>query len=115
MASFDQPDWETRHFRFKTLNLENAEFTTARNSVVEGILLHRFNAETGGDVPVFIDMYDGNFNITGNGFGFRGTFVKGRSADDGSSSYTGNITLQKAPRWTSITGSLAGLKPMTVR
>ncbi|MGT8959298.1 hypothetical protein ACVV4I_03760 [Escherichia coli] len=36
VASFDQPDWETRHFRFKTLNLENSEFTTARNSVVEG-------------------------------------------------------------------------------
>ncbi|MXE21618.1 hypothetical protein FQ034_25785, partial [Escherichia coli] len=48
----------------------------------------------GGDVPVFIDMYDG-INITGNGFGFRQDVREGRSADDGSSSYTGNITLQK--------------------
>lgn len=59
-------------------------------------------------------MYDG-INITGNGFGFRQDVREGRSADDGSSSYTGKITLQKAPRWTSTTGSLAVLKPMTVR
>lgn len=95
VASFDQPDWETRYFRFKTLNLENAEFTTARNSVVEGdIVASNSTLKLGGDVPVFIDMYDG-INITGNGFGFRQDVREGRSADDGSSSYTGNITLQK--------------------
>ncbi|WP_000293109.1 autotransporter outer membrane beta-barrel domain-containing protein, partial [Escherichia sp. TW09276] len=95
VASFEQPDWETRHFRFKTLNLENSEFTTARNSVVEGdIVASNSTLKLGGDVPVFIDMYDG-INITGNGFGFRQDVREGRSADDGSSSYTGNITLQK--------------------
>ncbi|HHU2992149.1 TPA: autotransporter outer membrane beta-barrel domain-containing protein, partial [Escherichia coli] len=89
VASFDQPDWETRHFRFKTLNLENSEFTTARNSVVEGdIVASNSTLKLGGDVPVFIDMYDG-INITGNGFGFRQDVREGRSADDGSSSYTG--------------------------
>ncbi len=95
VASFDQPDWETRHFRFKTLNLENSEFTTARNSVAEGdIVASNSTLKLGGDVPVFIDMYDG-INITGNGFGFRQDVREGRSADDGSSSYTGKITLQK--------------------
>ncbi|CBG91787.1 autotransporter outer membrane beta-barrel domain-containing protein [Citrobacter rodentium] len=93
VASFDQPDWENRHFRFKTLNLENAEFTTARNSIVEGdIVASDSSLKLGGDVPVFIDKYDG-INITGNGFGFRQDVREGRSADDGSSSYTGNITL----------------------
>ncbi|ENF4410824.1 S6 family peptidase, partial [Escherichia coli] len=93
VSSFDQPDWENRHFRFKTLNLDNAEFTTARNSIVEGdIVASDSSLKLGGDVPVFIDKYDG-INITGNGFGFRQDVREGRSADDGSSSYTGNITL----------------------
>ncbi|WP_253030747.1 autotransporter outer membrane beta-barrel domain-containing protein [Escherichia coli] len=93
VSSFDQPDWENRHFRFKTLNLDNAEFTTARNSIVEGdIVASGSSLKLGGDVPVFIDKYDG-INITGNGFGFRQDVREGRSADDGSSSYTGNIVL----------------------
>ncbi|HAZ3610114.1 TPA: autotransporter outer membrane beta-barrel domain-containing protein [Escherichia coli] len=95
VASFDQPDWETRHFRFKTLNLENSEFTTARNSVVEGdIIASNSTLKLGGDAPVFIDMNDG-INIIDNGFGFRQNVLEGSSSDDGSSNYTGNITLQK--------------------
>ncbi|EHH6605704.1 autotransporter outer membrane beta-barrel domain-containing protein [Escherichia coli] len=90
VSSFEQPDWENRHFRFRTLNLENAEFSTARNAVVEGdIIASESTLKLGGE-DVFIDMYDGN-NITGDGFGFRQDVRKGYSAGDGS--YTGYITL----------------------
>lgn len=115
VASFDQPDWETRHFRFKTLNLENSEFTTARNSVVEGdIVASNSTLKLGGDVPVFIDMYDG-INITGNGFGFRQAFVKDAQQMMAVAAIQAKLHCKKAPRWTSTTGSLAVLKPMTVR
>ena len=91
VASFEQPDWENRHFRFRTLNLENAEFSTARNAVVEGdIIASESTLKLGGDVPVFIDMYDGS-NITGDGFGFRQDVRKGYSVGDGS--YAGHISL----------------------
>ena len=90
VASFEQPDWENRHFRFRTLSLENAEFSTARNAMVEGdIIASESTLKLGGET-VFIDMYDGS-NITGDGFGFRQDVRKGYSAGDGG--YTGYITL----------------------
>ncbi|EIO0453526.1 autotransporter outer membrane beta-barrel domain-containing protein, partial [Salmonella enterica] len=93
VASFNQPDWETRSFRFKTLNLEKADFSTTRNAEVEGdIIASESTLTLGGNTPVFIDMNDGS-NITGNGFGFRQDVRQGNSV--GSSSYTGHITLNQ--------------------
>ncbi|MCZ8646383.1 autotransporter outer membrane beta-barrel domain-containing protein, partial [Escherichia albertii] len=36
VSSFDQPDWENRLFKFKTLNLINSDFIVGRNAIVVG-------------------------------------------------------------------------------
>ncbi|WP_088543913.1 autotransporter outer membrane beta-barrel domain-containing protein [Escherichia coli] len=93
VASFDQPDWQNRLFSFHYINLENAEFTAARNSIVNGdIEANQSMIKLGGNAPVYIDMHDGK-NITDDGFGFRQDIKEGYTAETGASYFTGNISL----------------------
>ncbi|MBS4932041.1 MAG: autotransporter outer membrane beta-barrel domain-containing protein [Clostridiales bacterium] len=92
-ASFDQPDWENRLFRFRNIQLDNAELVAARNSIINGnIEANQSKIKLGGSVPVYIDMHDGK-NITGDGFSFRQDIKEGYTAETGASYFTGNISL----------------------
>ncbi|HFO8962754.1 TPA: serine protease autotransporter toxin EspC, partial [Escherichia coli] len=92
--SFEQPDWENRLFKFKTLNLINSDFIVGRNAIVVGDISANNStlSLSGKDTKVHIDMYDGK-NITGDGFGFRQDIKDGVSVSPESSSYFGNVTL----------------------
>lgn len=92
VASFDQPDWDSRTFVFRNMNLKNADFSQGRNSAVIGDISASASAVTLGDAIVYIDMNDGS-NITGDGFGFRQDVKEGTSSAPLSSSYDGFITL----------------------
>lgn len=94
VSSFDQPDWENRLFKFKTLNLINSDFIVGRNAIVVGDIVANNSTLSlnGKDTKVHIDMYDGK-NITGDGFGFRQDIKDGVSVSPESSSYFGYITL----------------------
>ncbi|HBB6388173.1 TPA: autotransporter outer membrane beta-barrel domain-containing protein [Escherichia coli] len=94
VSSFDQPDWENRLFKFKTLNLINSDFIVGRNAIVVGDISANNStlSLSGKDTKVHIDMYDGK-NITGDGFGFRQDIKDGVSVSPESSSYFGYITL----------------------
>ncbi|EII2950495.1 TPA: serine protease autotransporter toxin EspC, partial [Escherichia coli] len=91
---FEQPDWENRLFKFKTLNLINSDFIVGRNAIVVGDISANNStlSLSGKDTKVHIDMYDGK-NITGDGFGFRQDIKDGVSVSPESSSYFGNVTL----------------------
>ncbi|HFO2544492.1 TPA: serine protease autotransporter toxin EspC, partial [Escherichia coli] len=90
----EQPDWENRLFKFKTLNLINSDFIVGRNAIVVGDISANNStlSLSGKDTKVHIDMYDGK-NITGDGFGFRQDIKDGVSVSPESSSYFGNVTL----------------------
>ncbi|HBN1934331.1 TPA: autotransporter outer membrane beta-barrel domain-containing protein, partial [Escherichia coli] len=92
VASFDQPDWDSRTFVFRNMNLQNADFSQGRNSAITGDITASASTLTLGDASVYIDMYDGS-NITGDGFGFRQNVSAGTSSAPLSSSYDGFITL----------------------
>ncbi|HAU9242040.1 TPA: serine protease autotransporter toxin EspC, partial [Escherichia coli] len=94
VSSFEQPDWENRLFKFKTLNLINSDFIVGRNAIVVGDISANNStlSLSGKDTKVHIDMYDGK-NITGDGFGFRQDIKDGVSVSPESSSYFGNVTL----------------------
>ncbi|HBN2077548.1 TPA: autotransporter outer membrane beta-barrel domain-containing protein, partial [Escherichia coli] len=92
VASFDQPDWDSRTFVFRNMNLQNADFSQGRNSAITGDITASASTLTLGDASVYIDMYDGS-NITGDGFGFRQNVSAGTSSAPLSSSYDGYITL----------------------
>ncbi|EFG8850491.1 autotransporter outer membrane beta-barrel domain-containing protein [Escherichia coli] len=94
VSSFEQPDWENRLFKFKTLNLINSDFIVGRNAIVVGDIFANNStlSLSGKDTKVHIDMYDGK-NITGDGFGFRQDIKDGVSVSPESSSYFGNVTL----------------------
>ena len=90
--SFEQPDWDTRIFKFETVNLINADLHIGRNSVVEGnINATDATVSFGGDADVYLDKHDGS-NLTGEGFGFRQDVAAGKSRADDTISYRGNIT-----------------------
>lgn len=112
---FDQPDWETRHFRFKTLNLENSEFTTARNSVVEGdIVASNSTLKLGATFRCSLICMMASISPVMVLASAR-TFVKDAQQMMAVAAIQAKLHCKKAPRWTSTTGSLAVLKPMTVR
>ncbi|EFA6635782.1 autotransporter outer membrane beta-barrel domain-containing protein [Escherichia coli] len=93
VSSFAQPDWENRVFSFRKLNLDNADFVAASNTIVAGdIEANQSKIKLGGDVPVYIDLHDGK-NITGEGFGFRQDLREGYAAGTGISYYMGNVSL----------------------
>ncbi|HDD9276481.1 TPA: hypothetical protein PBQ24_003821 [Escherichia coli] len=91
ISSFSQPDWDNRTYTFKALNLNDAEFSIARNAIVKGDIKASHSKLTIGDKQAYIDQHNGN-NITGDGFGFQQNVIAGNSFDPYSVVYIGNIT-----------------------
>ena len=95
VSDFNQPDWETRLYKFEKLNLTNADFHVGRNAVVEGdIVANGSTLAFGGDQDVYLDRKDG-LNITGEGFGFQQQVVAGKSRADSTITYKGDIVADK--------------------
>lgn len=95
VSDFNQPDWETRLYKFEKLNLTNADFHVGRNAVVEGdIVANGSTLAFGGDHDVYLDRKDG-LNITGEGFGFQQQVVAGKSRADSTITYKGDIVADK--------------------
>ena len=95
VSDFNQPDWETRLYKFEKLNLTNADFHVGRNAVVEGdIVANGSTLAFGGDQDVYLDRKDG-LNITGEGFGFQQQVVAGKSHADSTITYKGDIVADK--------------------
>ena len=91
VSDFNQPDWETRLYKFEKLNLTNADYHVGRNAVVEGdIVANGSTLAFGGDQDVYLDRKDG-LNITGEGFGFDQQVVSGKSRADSTITYKGDI------------------------
>mgnify|MGYP000025995433 FL=1 len=94
-AAFNQPDWETRLYKFDTLKLDNAIVDIGRNTVVIGnIDANKSTMNIGGDVKLYIDQYITK-NITTNAdnqsFGFRQTLHEGASVANDTIYYEGSI------------------------
>ncbi|HBB4038090.1 TPA: autotransporter outer membrane beta-barrel domain-containing protein [Escherichia coli] len=87
-ASFDQPDWDSRTFKFRTLNLNNAAFSVGRNASAEGDIVASNSDITIGDKTAYIDTYSGK-NITNQGFSFRQNISTGESV--GETAFSGQI------------------------
>ena len=95
VSDFNQPDWETRLYKFEKLNLTNADYHVGRNAVVEGdIVANGSTLAFGGDQDVYLDRKDG-LNITGEGFGFDQKVVSGQSRADSTITYKGDIVADK--------------------
>ena len=95
VSDFNQPDWETRLYKFEKLNLTSADYHVGRNAVVEGdIVANGSNLAFGGDQDVYLDRKDG-LNITGEGFGFQQQVVAGKSRADSTITYKGDIVADK--------------------
>ncbi|EDP8670149.1 autotransporter outer membrane beta-barrel domain-containing protein [Salmonella bongori] len=87
-TSFDQPDWEGRTFRLKTLLLKNTDFGLARNASLNGNIEAVHSSVTLGTPNVYIDLNDGNgTKVTPQ----KGTSVAGQDTD--MSRYAGKVTL----------------------
>ncbi len=87
-TSFDQPDWEGRTFRLKTLLLKNTDFGLARNASLNGDIEAVHSSVTLGTPNVYIDLNDGNgTKVTPQ----KGTSVAGQDTD--MSRYAGKVTL----------------------
>ncbi|STE82252.1 Serine protease pet precursor (Plasmid-encoded toxin pet) [Escherichia coli] len=93
VASFSQPDWESRKFNFRKLNLENATLSIGRDANVKGHIEAKNSQIVLGNKTAYIDMFSGR-NITGEGFGFRQQVHSGDSA--GESSFNGSLSAQNS-------------------
>lgn len=94
-AAFNQPDWETKLYKFDTLKLDNAKVDIGRNTVVIGnIDAKKSTMNIGGDVKLYIDQYITK-NVTTNAdnqsFGFRQKLHEGTSVANDTIYYEGNI------------------------
>ena len=94
-ATFDQPDWETKTYKFDTLKLENSQVDIGRNTLVFGnIDANMSTMNIGGDTKLYIDQYITK-NITTNGanteFDFRQKLHEGTSVANDTIYYEGNI------------------------
>ncbi|HBC3083235.1 TPA: autotransporter outer membrane beta-barrel domain-containing protein, partial [Escherichia coli O146] len=87
-ASFEQPDWDSRTFKFRTLNLDNAAFSAGRNATVEGDIISTSSDIILGDKTAYIDVHSGK-NITNQGFTFRQQISTGESI--GETAFSGQI------------------------
>ncbi|EPR9818777.1 S6 family peptidase, partial [Escherichia coli] len=68
-VSFTQSDWETRHFSLKQLNLYNADFSLARNAILNTDINADNSIVTLGSEDLYIDLNDGNGVKTTPSFG----------------------------------------------
>ncbi|ENE8569103.1 autotransporter outer membrane beta-barrel domain-containing protein, partial [Salmonella enterica] len=99
-VSFDQPDWENRIFRMKTLSLQNVRFSLARNAALFADINADRSPVTLGSPSLYIDLHDGDGASTilprsGNAEASR---------DEDRATYTGHIQATSSP--ISITGAL---------
>ena len=97
-STFSQPDWDLRHYKFQTLELDNATLGIGHASLVEGDINAKNSTVTfGGNVKAYIDEHDGA-NLTNGGFGFRQNVLEGDIVStnpvDTSVRYRGHITAQ---------------------
>lgn len=77
-TSFDQPDWENRTFRLKTLLLDKTDFGLARNASLNGDIKAVHSSVTLGTPNLYIDLNDGNgTKVTPQ----KGTSVAGQDTD----------------------------------
>ena len=94
-ATFNQPDWETRLYKFDTLKLDNAQVDIGRNTIVVGnIDANQSTMNIGGDVNLYIDQYISKNITTEKGnqvFGFRQELHEGQSVANDTIYYEGNI------------------------
>ncbi|OCZ63323.1 autotransporter outer membrane beta-barrel domain-containing protein [Achromobacter xylosoxidans] len=88
-VSFDQPDWETRHFTLGKLALTDTTFRLARNAVLQGDIDARRARVILGSPSLYINKNDGGPLAQEPE---RGTSIAATDADK--SSYHGKITLQ---------------------
>ncbi|HAV0410704.1 TPA: autotransporter outer membrane beta-barrel domain-containing protein [Salmonella enterica] len=89
-TSFDQPDWENRTFRLKTLLLDKTDFGLARNASLNGDIEAVHSSVTLGTPNLYIDLNDGNgTKVTPQ----KGTSVAGQDTD--MSRYAGKVTLSE--------------------
>lgn len=88
-VSFSQPDWERRTFRLAELELNNAQFSLARNATLTGNINARNSVLQLGSPILYIDLNDGNgiSNVPQ-----KGSSVAGRYGD--MSQYQGKVTLK---------------------
>lgn len=88
-SSFIQPDWETRTFKFKKLNLNKSDVAIGRNTrLFADIDAKDSNIQFGGNVTLFRDEHAGN-NVTG--FDFQQKLHEGTSEHNDSIYYEGEI------------------------
>ncbi|MBK1980326.1 autotransporter outer membrane beta-barrel domain-containing protein [Achromobacter xylosoxidans] len=88
-VSFDQPDWETRHFTLGKLALTDTTFRLARNAVLQGDIDARRARVILGSPSPYINKNDGGPLAQEPE---RGTSIAATDADK--SSYQGKVTLQ---------------------
>ena len=94
-SAFNQPDWETRLYKFDTLKLDHANVDIGRNSIVVGnIDANQSTMNIGGSVNLYIDQYITNnlTNAQGNKlFNFSQSLHEGQSVANETIYYEGNI------------------------
>ncbi|WP_063579977.1 S6 family peptidase, partial [Achromobacter ruhlandii] len=88
-VSFDQPDWETRHFTLGKLALTDSTFRLARNATLQGDIDARRARVILGSPSLYINKNDGGPLAQEPE---RGTSIAATDADK--SSYHGKVTLQ---------------------
>ncbi|CUJ76950.1 Temperature-sensitive hemagglutinin tsh autotransporter precursor [Achromobacter dolens] len=88
-VSFDQPDWETRHFTLGKLALTDTTFRLARNATLQGDIDARRARVILGSPSLYINKNDGGPLAQEPE---RGTSIAATDADK--SSYHGKVTLQ---------------------
>lgn len=98
--SFDQPDWETRTYKFKNLNVENSEVAVGRNTYLHTDINAKNSSITfGGNATIYRDRHAGD-NVTG--FDFRQDLKEGKSDQNGTIYYEGHIDAEKSNITSSI-------------
>ena len=98
--SFDQPDWETRKYKFKSLNVENSEVAVGRNThLYTDINAKNSSITFGGNATIYRDGHAGD-NVTG--FDFRQDLKEGKSDQNGTIYYEGHIDAKKSNITSSI-------------
>ena len=98
--SFDQPDWETRTYKFKNLNVENSEVAVGRNTnLYTDINAKNSSITFGGNATIYRDRHAGD-NVTG--FDFRQDLKEGKSDQNGTIYYEGHIDAEKSNITSSI-------------
>ena len=87
--AFEQPDWETRTYAFKSLKLDNATVNVGRNAWIIGDIEATNSSLQFGNVKVYRDQFAGN-NVTG--FDMQQKLLNGYAGGEGTIYYEGDIS-----------------------